>query len=127
MRQWSIVTQRQRIDVGRQPTFSRASVSIIESVSVRTNGGASMSVKFIVGTFASIRVRAGASTSASVTDSASIIGSVSVRTSVSACIGVKDSVRTCASVRVTAGARPSASVKDSANVCLRQMYSKWKS
>ena len=79
VRQWSIVTQRRRIDVGRQPTVSRAS----ESVSVRNNVGASMSVKGIV--------------------------------------------RTCASIRVRAGARTSASVKDSANVCLRQMYSKWKS
>ena len=85
VRQWSIVTQRQRIDVGRQPTVSRAS----ESVSVRTNVGASMSVKGIVRTCTSIRVRAGAKTSASVTESASIIGSNSVRTSVSACIGVK--------------------------------------
>ena len=84
MRQWSIVTQRQRIDVGRQPTVSRAS----ESVSVRTNVGASMSVKGIVRTCTSIRVRAGAKTSASVTESASIIGNVSVRTSVSAYIGV---------------------------------------
>ena len=83
VRQWSIVTQRQRIDVGRQPTVSRASVSIIESASVRN--------------------------------------------SASACIGVKDSVRTCASIRVRADARTSASVRDSANVCLRQMYSKWKS
>ena len=33
----------------------------------------------------------------------------------------------CASIRVRASARICASVKDSANVCLRQMYSKWKS
>ena len=54
MRQWSIVTQRQRIDVGRQPTVSRASVSIIESISVRTGVSASMSVKVIIRTCASI-------------------------------------------------------------------------
>ena len=79
VRQWSIVTQRQRIDVGRQPTVSRGSVSIIESASVRTSVGASMSVKGIVRTCASIRVRAGARTSASVTNSVSIIESACVR------------------------------------------------